>query len=69
VLASPYHPSLNATELLQFQLNDGWLTKTELSKSRMSNSHVGNDYHRSDWKEGQSPYMTENTDYKQKMFE
>jgi hypothetical protein len=27
VLTSPYHPSLNATELLRSQLNGGWLTK------------------------------------------
>jgi hypothetical protein len=32
VLTSPYHPSLNATELLRSQLNGGWLTKSELSK-------------------------------------
>jgi len=35
----------------------------------MSNSHASNDYHRLDLKEGQSPYVTKNTDYKQKSFE
>jgi len=52
VLTSTYHPSLNATELLQSQLNGGWLTKTELSRSHMSNSHASSDYHKLDLKEG-----------------